>query len=76
MVAMTNSAAVLADAAAYAAAVEQASVAAAAYYATGESALDDDAYDRLARGIAAYEADHPEEVLAASPTGKVAGGAA
>ncbi|MFB8017966.1 NAD-dependent DNA ligase LigA [Streptomyces rubiginosohelvolus] len=76
MVPMTNSAAVLADAAAYAAAVEQASVAAAAYYATGESALDDDAYDRLARGIAAYEADHPEEVLAASPTGKVAGGAA
>ncbi|MFD5350057.1 NAD-dependent DNA ligase LigA, partial [Streptomyces anulatus] len=76
MVAMTNSAAVLADAAAYAAAVEEASVAAAAYYATGESALDDDAYDRLARGIAAYEADHPEEVLAASPTGKVAGGAA
>ncbi|MFK0183964.1 NAD-dependent DNA ligase LigA [Streptomyces rubiginosohelvolus] len=73
---MTNSAAVLADTAAYAAAVEQASVAAAAYYATGESALDDDAYDRLARGIAAYEADHPEEVLAASPTGKVAGGAA
>ncbi|MGW3330674.1 NAD-dependent DNA ligase LigA [Streptomyces rubiginosohelvolus] len=76
MVTMTNSAAVLADVAAYAAAVEQASVAAAAYYATGESALDDDAYDRLARGIAAYEADHPEEVLAASPTGKVAGGAA
>lgn len=76
MAVMTNSAAVLADAAAYAAAVEQASVAAAAYYATGESALDDDAYDRLARGIAAYEADHPEEVLAASPTGKVAGGAA
>ncbi|MFI7325831.1 NAD-dependent DNA ligase LigA [Streptomyces rubiginosohelvolus] len=76
MVAMTNSAAALADTAAYAAAVEQASVAAAAYYATGESALDDDAYDRLARGIAAYEADHPEEVLAASPTGKVAGGAA
>ncbi|WP_435854247.1 NAD-dependent DNA ligase LigA [Streptomyces parvus] len=73
---MTNSAAVLADAAAYAAAVEEASVAAAAYYATGESGLDDDAYDRLARGIAAYEADHPEEVLAASPTGKVAGGAA
>ncbi|MFE3664595.1 NAD-dependent DNA ligase LigA [Streptomyces sp. NPDC059164] len=76
MVAMTNSAAVLADSAAYTAAVEEASVAAAAYYASGESALDDDAYDRLARGIAAYEADHPEEVLAASPTGKVAGGAA
>ncbi|MFF2599627.1 NAD-dependent DNA ligase LigA [Streptomyces californicus] len=76
MVAMTNSAAVLADAAAYAAAVEEASRAAAAYYATGESALDDEAYDRLARGIAAYEADHPDEVLADSPTGKVAGGAA
>lgn len=76
MTAMTNSVAVLADASAYAAAVEEASLAAAAYYATGESALDDDAYDRLARGIAAYEADHPDEVLAASPTGKVAGGAA
>ncbi|MFF2697456.1 NAD-dependent DNA ligase LigA [Streptomyces cyaneofuscatus] len=73
---MTNSAAVLADAAAYAAAVEEASQAAAAYYATGESTLDDDAYDRLARGIAAYEADHPDEIHESSPTGKVAGGAA
>ncbi|MFD3973149.1 NAD-dependent DNA ligase LigA [Streptomyces cyaneofuscatus] len=73
---MTNSAAVLADAAAYAAAVEEASQAAAAYYATGESTLDDDAYDRLARGIAAYEADHPDGIHESSPTGKVAGGAA
>lgn len=73
---MTNSAVVLADAAAYAAAVEEASRAAEAYYATGESALDDDAYDRLVRGIAAYEQEHPQEVLDASPTGKVAGGAA
>ncbi|WP_406090253.1 NAD-dependent DNA ligase LigA [Streptomyces sp. NBC_01013] len=73
---MTNSAVVLADTAAYAAAVEEASQAAAAYYATGESTLDDDAYDRLARGIAAYEEDHPQDVLAGSPTGKVAGGAA
>lgn len=73
---MTNSAVVLADTAAYAAAVEEASQAAAAYYATGESVLDDDAYDRLARGIAAYEQDHPQDVLAESPTGKVAGGAA
>lgn len=73
---MTNSAVVLADAAAYAAAVEEASAAAAAYYATGESTLDDDAYDRLVRGIAAYEEAHPQDVLAASPTGKVAGGAA
>lgn len=73
---MTNSAVVLADTAAYAAAVEEATKAAAAYYATGESTLDDDAYDRLVRGIAAYEQEHPQEVLAASPTGKVAGGAA
>lgn len=73
---MTNSAVVLADAAAYAAAVEEASAAAAAYYATGESTLDDDTYDRLVRGIAAYEEAHPQDVLAASPTGKVAGGAA
>lgn len=73
---MTNSAVVLADTATYAAAVEEASRAAAAYYATGESTLDDDAYDRLVRGIAAYEQEHPEEMLDASPTGKVAGGAA
>lgn len=73
---MTNSAVVLADAAAYTVAVEEASQAAAAYYATGESTLDDDAYDRLARGIAAYEESHPQDVLAESPTGKVAGGAA
>ncbi|MGW1410500.1 NAD-dependent DNA ligase LigA [Streptomyces sp. NPDC002403] len=76
MGAMTNSAVVLADTAAYAAAVEEAAKAAAAYYATGESTLDDDAYDRLVRGIAAYEQEHPQEVLDASPTGKVAGGAA
>ncbi|WSI73952.1 NAD-dependent DNA ligase LigA [Streptomyces sp. NBC_01335] len=76
MMAMTNSAVALADATAYAAAVEEATRASAAYYASGDSALDDDAYDRLARAIAAYEAAHPEDVLAASPTGKVAGGAA
>ncbi|MFJ8752742.1 NAD-dependent DNA ligase LigA [Streptomyces sp. NPDC102441] len=72
----TNSAAVLADTAAYAAAVEEAKRAAAAYYDAGESTLDDDAYDRLVRAIAAYEEEHPQEVLDASPTGKVAGGAA
>ncbi|MFC9946296.1 NAD-dependent DNA ligase LigA [Streptomyces pratensis] len=71
----TNSAGVLADTAAYAAAVEEAKRAAAAYYTAGESTLDDDAYDRLVRGIAAYEEEHPQEVLDASPTGKVAGGA-
>ncbi|MFI2367779.1 NAD-dependent DNA ligase LigA [Streptomyces sp. NPDC018833] len=68
-------AALVADAAAYAAAVETAAKSAAAYYAMGESALDDDAYDRLVRGIAAWEAEHPDAIAADSPTGKVAGGA-
>lgn len=74
--AMTTPAAVIVDATAYAQAVEDAAHAAAAYYAGGSSPLDDDAYDRLARGIAAWEAEHPDEVLPDSPTGKVAGGAA
>ncbi|MEW9552794.1 NAD-dependent DNA ligase LigA [Nonomuraea sp. NPDC050783] len=63
------------DAEAYAEAVRRAVDAAAAYYADGTSALDDDVYDRLVRGIQAYEETHPEEVLPFSPTGKVAGGA-
>ncbi|MFD7321618.1 NAD-dependent DNA ligase LigA [Streptomyces sp. NPDC059875] len=67
---------VLADAAAYAQAVVDAKQAAAAYYAGGTSPLDDDAYDRLGRAIAAWEAAHPDQVRADSPTGKVAGGAA
>ncbi|NUW39157.1 NAD-dependent DNA ligase LigA [Nonomuraea rhodomycinica] len=65
----------LSDQAAYAAAVQLAADAAAAYYGQGDSPLDDDAYDQLVRGIAAYEREHPEQVLPASPTGKVAGGA-
>ncbi|WP_190079268.1 NAD-dependent DNA ligase LigA [Streptomyces longisporoflavus] len=72
---MTTSAPVFADAAAYVQAVEDASKAAAAYYSGGTSALDDDSYDRLVRAIAAFEAEHPEQVLPDSPTGKVAGGA-
>ncbi|WP_026406231.1 NAD-dependent DNA ligase LigA [Actinomadura rifamycini] len=63
------------DQAAYAAAVQTAVTASAAYYGGGDSPLDDDAFDRLVRGIAAYEAAHPEHVLPDSPTGKVAGGA-
>ncbi|MFF9158259.1 NAD-dependent DNA ligase LigA [Streptomyces sp. NPDC014846] len=73
---MTTPAAVIDDAAAYAQAVEDAGRAAAAYYAGGTSPLDDDTYDRLVRGIAAWEAEHPDHVLPDSPTGKVAGGAA
>ncbi|MEV5846352.1 NAD-dependent DNA ligase LigA [Streptomyces sp. NPDC051985] len=72
---MTTPAAVITDAAAYTRAVEDAVGAAGAYYAGGTSPLDDDAYDRLVRAIAAYEAGHPEQVSADSPTGKVAGGA-
>ncbi|RJL32748.1 NAD-dependent DNA ligase LigA [Bailinhaonella thermotolerans] len=65
----------LADQGEYAEAVQLAVSAAAAYYGAGDSTLDDDAYDRLVRGIEAYEAAHPEHVLPESPTGKVAGGA-
>ncbi|WP_428956867.1 NAD-dependent DNA ligase LigA [Streptomyces sp. cg35] len=65
----------LSDAAAYAQAVEEAKAAAAAYYEGGTSRLDDDAYDRLVRAIAAYETAHPDQVLSDSPSGKVAGGA-
>ncbi|MCX4825453.1 NAD-dependent DNA ligase LigA [Streptomyces sp. NBC_01142] len=73
--AVPAAAAALEDASAYAAAVETATKAAAAYYASGESPLDDDAYDRLVRGIDAYEQAHPDETAPDSPTGKVAGGA-
>ncbi|MFG1683409.1 NAD-dependent DNA ligase LigA [Nonomuraea sp. NPDC049269] len=65
----------LSDDTAYAEAVQLAVDAAAAYYADGTSTLDDDAYDRLVRGIQAYEKAHPASVLPSSPTGKVAGGA-
>ncbi|WP_440088482.1 NAD-dependent DNA ligase LigA [Streptosporangium sp. LJ11] len=65
----------LADQSAYTEAVQLALDAAAAYYGDGTSTLDDDAYDRLVRGIQAYEDEHPDEVLPSSPTGKVAGGA-
>ncbi|MFJ2828238.1 NAD-dependent DNA ligase LigA [Streptomyces sp. NPDC087263] len=72
---MTSPAAVIVDAAAYAQAVEDAVKASAGYYTGGTSVLDDDAYDRLVRGIAAWEADHPDQVLPGSPSGKVASGA-
>ncbi|MGW3103991.1 NAD-dependent DNA ligase LigA [Streptomyces sp. NPDC001100] len=72
---MTTPAAVIVDAVGYAQAVEDAVKASAAYYTGGTSVLDDDSYDRLVRGIAVWEADHPEQVLPDSPSGKVAGGA-
>jgi DNA ligase (NAD+) len=73
---MTTPVAQIVDAAAYVQAVADAVKAAAAYYAGGTSPLDDETYDRLVRGISAWEADHPDQVLPDSPTGKVAGGAA
>ncbi|WP_437024222.1 NAD-dependent DNA ligase LigA [Streptomyces sp. enrichment culture] len=76
MTVMTTSAALIVDASSYARAVDTAVDAAAAYYAGGTSPLDDDAYDRLVREIASWEAAHPGQVLPRSPTGKVAGGAA
>ncbi|ROO85702.1 DNA ligase (NAD+) [Actinocorallia herbida] len=63
------------DEAAYTAAVELAVSSSAAYYGDGSSTVDDDTYDQLVRAIAAWEAEHPEQVRADSPTGKVAGGA-
>ncbi|MGW1956918.1 NAD-dependent DNA ligase LigA [Streptomyces sp. NPDC001920] len=72
---MTTPVAQIVDAVGYARAVEDVVKAAAAYYTDGTSPLDDDTYDRLVRGIAAWEAEHPDQVLPDSPTGKVAGGA-
>ncbi|MGW6791653.1 NAD-dependent DNA ligase LigA [Streptomyces chartreusis] len=72
---MTTPVAQIVDAAGYARAVEDVVKAAAAYYTDGTSPLDDDTYDRLMRGITAWEADHPDQVLPGSPSGKVAGGA-
>ncbi|WP_051810018.1 NAD-dependent DNA ligase LigA [Streptomyces sp. NRRL S-378] len=71
---MTENTALLSPAA-YMEAVTTAVAASAAYYGDGTTPLGDDEYDGLLRAIAAYEEAHPDEVLAQSPTGKVAGGA-
>ncbi|MFJ3877013.1 NAD-dependent DNA ligase LigA [Streptomyces sp. NPDC090077] len=71
---MTENSALLSPTA-YAQAVTTALAASAAYYGDGTTPLGDDEYDGLLRAIAAYEEAHPDEVLAESPTGKVAGGA-
>ncbi|WP_218125363.1 NAD-dependent DNA ligase LigA [Glycomyces harbinensis] len=67
-------AAVLADEAAYLQAVAQARESAEAYYGSGESGMDDETYDRLLRGITAWEVEHPDLVAADSPTREVAAG--
>jgi len=67
--------AVLADSDAYTQAVETVTAAARAYHAGAETVLDDDVYDALVRSVERYEREHPEDVVAASPVGKVAAGA-
>ncbi|MGY4394504.1 NAD-dependent DNA ligase LigA [Streptomyces sp. TE12347] len=47
-----------------------------AYYADGDSPMDDATYDRLRLAVLAWEAEHPEEVAVDSPTGQVGDGAA
>ncbi|MFJ7207004.1 NAD-dependent DNA ligase LigA [Streptomyces sp. NPDC098789] len=74
MISMTENSTPLSPAA-YAQAVTTAVAASAAYYGDGTTPLGDDEYDGLLRAIAAYEDAHPDEGLAESPTGKVAGGA-
>ncbi|TQF04578.1 NAD-dependent DNA ligase LigA [Kitasatospora acidiphila] len=64
----------LADEAAYLEAVAQARKAADAYYGSGESDLDDETYDRLLRGITAWEDAHPGQIAADSPSQQVAAG--
>nr|WP_211116484.1 NAD-dependent DNA ligase LigA [Glycomyces buryatensis] len=64
----------LPDLGAYRRAVEQARAAADAYYGSGESGMDDETYDRLLRGITAWEAAHPGDIAADSPTRAVAAG--
>lgn len=59
----------------YAGAIATALGAAAAYYGSGESALDDASFDLLMGLIQAYEERYPEHTDTASPTDKVAGGA-
>ena len=65
---------VLADEDAYLQAVAQARTAAEAYHGSAESGLDDETYDRLLRGIAAWESEHPPQTAADSPSGQVGAG--
>ncbi|MGW0749707.1 NAD-dependent DNA ligase LigA [Streptomyces sp. NPDC002587] len=71
----TTTAPALANRDEYADAIGAALRASAAYYGSGESALDDASFDLLLGLIKAYEERYPEQADPASPTGKVAGGA-
>ncbi|MGW8782981.1 hypothetical protein ACWGNM_33645 [Streptomyces sp. NPDC055796] len=59
----------------YADAIGTAIRAAAAYYGSGDSPLDDASFDLLVSLIQAYEERYPEHTDPATPTGTVAGGA-
>ncbi|MEU9744799.1 NAD-dependent DNA ligase LigA [Streptomyces niveus] len=61
--------------AAYEAALQRLSEASQAYYAAGDSPLDDATYDQLRLAVLAWEAQHPEDA-AESPSRLVADGAA
>jgi DNA ligase (NAD+) len=65
---------VLVDEVAYREAVAQARETADAYYGSGESGLDDETYDRLLRGIIAWEHTHPGQIATDSPSQQVAAG--
>src|SRR4051812_48282128 len=62
------------DEAAYAEALERIRTAAAAYYQSGESLLDDDTYDALVRAAAQFETEHPELAARDSPVQQIAAG--
>ncbi|MGW6574164.1 NAD-dependent DNA ligase LigA [Streptomyces sp. NPDC054945] len=47
-----------------------------AYYAEGDSLMDDATYDQLRLAVLAWEAEHPGDVAVDSPTGQVGDGAA
>lgn len=62
------------DAAAYREALNKISEAAAAYYQTGDSLMDDDTYDALVRAAATFEAEHPDLADPDTPIAQVAAG--
>ncbi len=62
------------DADAYREALATISEAAAAYYQTGESLLDDDTYDALVRAAVEFETDYPDQAEPGSLIQQIAAG--
>ncbi|MFD3422079.1 NAD-dependent DNA ligase LigA [Streptomyces decoyicus] len=67
---------ILSSRAEYEAALQRLREASRAYYGDGDSPVDDATYDQLRLAVLAWEAEHPEDVAADSPTGQVGDGAA